>query len=328
MNKKLKISFVVGLHNPDYGKKYLMDNLYRTQLFIDNLVYLCNKYNLFSELIIVEWNPKNPGEFFQKIDWPSQLGQMIIRWIEVPSSVHNKLPNSQRIPIFEFFAKNVGIRRANGEYILSSNPDILFSGSLIKYLSKTSFSKDYFYRADRLDVKGYISRRLTIDQRLKYCSGHVMKKHAFYGSIKPEQIMFSNPISSLLKKRKLIKKYWTGQGLVAYPDGLHRNASGDFFLMVRENWFRLHGYAQLTTYSHMDSIMCWQAASIYLEQVILPERFKIYHIDHNRKKSLPQTNWVRWYKKFERYKRTNEALIVNDKNWGLVGKKLKEIVIN
>ena len=330
MNKKLKISFVVGLHNPDYGKKYLMDNLYRTQLFIDNLVYLCNKYNLFSELIIVEWNPKNPGEFFQKIDWPRELGSIIIRWIEVPPDVHNKLPNSSKIPIFEFFAKNVGIRRAKGKYIISTNPDTLFSQPLIRYLSKTKLTKDNFYRIDRLDVSGCISRKMTIEERLNYCSAHIIKRHTLYGSIKPEKMIFPNPISLLLKKRKLAKQYWSGQGLVAYPDGLHRNASGDFFLMNKESWNRLHGYAQLNTYSHIDSIMCWQAATLNLKQIILKEKYKLYHIDHDRKsrQSEPVTNWVKWYKKFELYKKNKKALIVNDKNWGLAGKKLKETVIN
>ena len=62
----LKLSFVVALRDPDYGTKHGMNNLYRTQLFVENLSYFCDAFDLPAELIFVEWNPVREGEFFGK----------------------------------------------------------------------------------------------------------------------------------------------------------------------------------------------------------------------------------------------------------------------
>lgn len=321
-----KISFVVSLRDPGYGEKYGMDNLYRTQLFVDNLVYLCNKYHLLSELIIVEWNPVKSKEFYQKIKWPAPLDMLKIRWLEVPKKIHQQLENADKIPIFEFFGKNVGIRRAKGEFIISTNPDVLFGEDLIKYLAVRDLALNCFYRIDRLDVAGHISRSWSPERRLCFCSSNVFRQHCFYGSIKPEKVPFYRFWERGRKKRFLIENYWSGKGLIACPDGLHRNASGDFFLMTKDNWFKLRGYAELTTHSHIDSIMCWQAASMNLEQVILDDRLKLYHIDHDRtiSQSFPKTNWRYWFEKFKQSLQEGKTLVINDKKWGLAEEYLPE----
>lgn len=329
MVKRPKISFVVGLRNPEYGLKNGMNNLYRTQLFVENLIFLCNKYRLSSELIFVEWNPVNSGEFFQKIKWPS-LGIVTVRWIEVPPEIHKKFLISLKIPIYEFIAKNVGICRAKGDYILSTNVDVLYSEPLMKYLTKVKLSTNCFYRVDRLDVAGYISSKMSFSKRLNYCNKHIVKIHTFYGSVSPNEIAYNQPILNFFKKRELIIKYWIGNGLFTPADGLHRNAAGDFFLMARKRWYQLRGYAELCTHSHIDSIICWQAATLNLKQVILNEKYKLYHIDHDRKihQSCPKTDWRKWYSMFQKYKSMKKVLLVNNKNWGLKSHNLKSIFLN
>lgn len=314
-----KISFIAALRDPHYGIKNGMNNLYRTKLFIENLNFLCNKHKLNSELIIVEWNPIKPGEFCKKAIIKKQSGFLTITWIEVPSKIHQQLPNSKKISIFEFIAKNIGIRRSHGKYILSTNPDILFSDSLIRYLAHTTLSPNYFYRIDRSDVQGYIPYKLSIKKRLGYCSKHIMRQHAFYGSVKPQNQGILHFWTRRQETRKLIEQYWSEEGFVAYPDGLHRNAAGDFFLMEKSNWFKLRGYAELYTHSHIDSILCWQAATFNLQQDILPDHLKLYHIDHDRKHraAFPQTNWRIWWKKFQEFQTLTKPLVINNKNWGL-----------
>ena len=49
-----KISFVFAVHDPEYGGGLLA----RTQRHIDALIELANRYRLLSEIVIVEWNPR------------------------------------------------------------------------------------------------------------------------------------------------------------------------------------------------------------------------------------------------------------------------------
>lgn len=320
-----KISFIVGLKNPDYGEKYQMNNLYRTQLFVDNLVYLTNKEKLNSEIIFVEWNSGKDNNFFDKIIWPkSKLVKM--KWIFVPHKYHTKLKNSQLISIYEFYAKNVGIRRAKGDFIISTNPDILFSEKLIHYLKIYSPSDKKFYRIDRLDISGKISLKLTPEKRLSQCKKQVFKRHTFFGSfLLDKKYMGKVPIKDM---KKYLKYYWMGEGMIAPSDGLHRNASGDFFMMSKNNWYKIGAYAQIPTHSHIDSILCWQAATFGLKQEIL--NFDLFHIDHDRheRKKHPQTPWWEWYEKYIDCQLNRKKLIINNKDWGLSNFNLKEILIN
>ena len=44
--------------------------------------------------------------FREALRWPDDLGYVCLRFIEVPAEIHRTLPNADRIPIFEYIAKN------------------------------------------------------------------------------------------------------------------------------------------------------------------------------------------------------------------------------
>src|SRR5690242_17155446 len=119
-----KISFVFPVHDPDYGGGLLR----RTQTHLDALIALANRYHLLTEIIIVEWNPRQDRALFRdSLRWPGDLGCVCLRFIEVPAEIHRSLPNADKIPIFEYIAKNAGLRRARGEFLLATNPDLFYS---------------------------------------------------------------------------------------------------------------------------------------------------------------------------------------------------------
>jgi S-adenosylmethionine hydrolase len=87
-------------------------------------------HNLSSELIIVEWNPPAGRDRLAKaLRWPSDTGPCEVRIIEVPPEVHARYRQAAALPLYQMIAKNVGIRRARGEFILSTNIDIVFSAN-------------------------------------------------------------------------------------------------------------------------------------------------------------------------------------------------------
>ncbi len=64
-------------------------------------------------------------------------------------------------------------------------------------------------------------------------------------------------------------------------DYIHTNGCGDFTLMHREHWFRLRGYPEWEAYSmNIDGFTCYAAHSDGLQELVLGEPKRIYHIEH------------------------------------------------
>lgn len=62
---------------------------------------------------------------------------------------------------------------------------------------------------------------------------------------------------------------------------VHMNTCGDFTLMAKEHWFQIKGYPELEMYSmHIDSLGCHAAVNAGLEEVVLEDPMRIYHIEH------------------------------------------------
>ncbi len=163
------ISFVVTTRNDDHGENMSKKN----QFFLDMWSKQVKKYNISSELIIVEWNPDpNKPLLKDKLNFPELNENQIVRIITVPNSDHKKFENSEKLKIFQMIGKNVGIKRSNGKFILVTNIDIIFSDDFFEFLSKKNLKEDTVYRCDRYDVNYKKFNSLNFDEKeiLKHCT--------------------------------------------------------------------------------------------------------------------------------------------------------------
>ena len=334
LSERPKVSFVFAVHDPEYGGGLLP----RTQRHIDALIELANRYRLLSEIVIVEWNPRQDrAPFRESLRWPDDLGHVCLRFFEVPAEIHRTLPNADRLPIFEYIAKNAGLRRARGRFLLATNPDLFYSPALVRWLARASLSRERFYRVDRRDLSEEIPTDLSLSRRLRFCSQHVAHVHAFFGSYRPgdadggrrlrdEYDRCVHDTASAERPTDTLDAR-----LILPADGLHRNAAGDFFLMERRWWHRLRGYPELYTHAHIDAILCWVASSAGLVQEILPSRCHLYHQAHHRAShaGFPQTDWRPWYERYQEAMRQDPLrkgppMVVNPPDWGLANEVLRE----
>jgi hypothetical protein len=85
-------------------------------------------------------------------------------------------------------AKNVGIRRARGRFILATNIDILFSNELAAYLGAQELRQDRMYRMDRCDVMNDVPADAPLDEQLNYCRSHLLRMNRREGAfeVKPD----------------------------------------------------------------------------------------------------------------------------------------------
>src|SRR5690349_5457346 len=130
VNSDIHLSIVATSRNDDHGGSLTR----RTQHFVDGLIAQCKRHGLRAELILVEWNP--PPErvpLVQELRWPADSGPCDIRVVTVSPEIHRTFERGFRMGLFQMLAKNAGIRRARGKFILATNIDILFSDDAIRF---------------------------------------------------------------------------------------------------------------------------------------------------------------------------------------------------
>merc|ERR1711971_47697 len=90
------------------------------------------------EVIVVEQNPF-PGapNLVSLLRVPlGAYDDLAVRVIRVKPEFHARVEGQTGQSFFEYCAQNVGARRSRGKFVLSSNPDVLFSDALAEMLSK------------------------------------------------------------------------------------------------------------------------------------------------------------------------------------------------
>ncbi len=179
MSSSPYISFVVGTRNDNHGGNLLE----RMQVFIDTLLLQCQHHNLPAELVIVEWNPPASKKGLAEVlSWEHITSWCPVRIVEVPEEFHEQFEHSEKLPFHQFIAKNVGICRARGEFVVATNIDIIFSDILMRFLARKALDENAYYRSDRFDVPANIPADKPVSELLAFCRENVIRIHRRLGS--------------------------------------------------------------------------------------------------------------------------------------------------
>ena len=249
--------------------------LQRMQASLNSLLGQLEKYSIESELILVDWNPpadKPPLKDIVK--WPVRLRYCTVRVIVVPPSIHRRYKYADRIPMKSVIAINCGIRRARGQFILSSVIDSLYSDKLIAYIASKSLKEDKRYRVDRYDVNRSVLQYDTLKEQMDYCGKNIIR--------------ICTQVPWWLR--------WTEYGL----PHLHIDGCGDFQLMARYYWHLLRGYREADIIAaSVDALLSYASYVAGVREVALKNPIRSYHIDHDNKfddkikrTKLPFENWL------------------------------------
>jgi len=173
------ISVVVAARNDNHGGNMLG----RMRAFLEAWSVQSEREGLASEIVVVEWNP--PGSsprLIEDLGLPAHSGACQVRFLEVSPELHAALPNSTAIPLHQMIAKNAGIRRARGKFVLATNIDIVLSPETMRFLALQSLEHGAFYRMDRYDVADAIPGSAAgIDALLEHCRTKMLRVFAEEG---------------------------------------------------------------------------------------------------------------------------------------------------
>ena len=172
------LSVVVTTRNDDHGG----DPLKRLQAFVNTFDEQCRRTGLDAEVIVVEWNPPSDKPRVSELLRLPTVPFCEYRFIDVPEELHQQLRFADVLPLFQMIAKNVGIRRARGRFVLATNIDIIFSNALVEYLADRSLQPRRLYRVDRHDIQPNIPLDAPLESQLAYCASHQLRVHTRWGS--------------------------------------------------------------------------------------------------------------------------------------------------
>jgi hypothetical protein len=356
--KKIHLSVVATSRNDNHGGSLTE----RMQYFVDGFVEQCIRHDLQAELILVEWNP--PAEncsLAEVLKFPKEKGPCAIRIITVPHETHQKLQHADQLPLFQMIAKNVGIRRALGDFVLATNIDILFSDEVMHYL-KNKLNYKFLYRVDRLDIPSTLPKNATMPQLLAYAKNEAFRINGKRNTYIKKNDRWVPHRSIKEKSRILFSKFGFNKGFVrlyynklknylafhinTYLHGLHANACGDFTLLSKKNWEVLRGYPEWEIHSwHMDTVLLHQARYQGIKEIDLPRKQCIYHIEHQigsgytpegvdilfsrlkdkKIKYLSDDDLKNTIETMKQKKKVNKPLYYNNENWGFLKENFKEI---
>lgn len=172
------LSVVIAARNDNHGGNMLV----RMQAMLDSWIVQAERYGLNSEIVIVEWNPpRDRPRLKESLQWPLRPSMCEVRFIEVPPATHASFRNSAAIGLHQMIAKNVGIRRSHGEYVLATNLDIICSADLMRFFARHKLIPGVMYRMDRYDVSRDLPPHAPIDDLLEFCATHRLRLFAREG---------------------------------------------------------------------------------------------------------------------------------------------------
>lgn len=316
----MKFSFVVTGRNDDYGGNMIN----RASTFVRVLYFLLDKYKIESEIIFVEYNPVPDKKYlFQELPKP-KTKYVSLRGIIVPSSFHDRVKKN-KIPLLEYYGKNIGIRRAKGDFIIATNPDIVFSEEIIKHFADNNFDNKHFYRADRYEIaSNYFDPKLHPEQIISRCKRDIIKilysPRTHYKSYKHWLKRLPHGWRNLLLCPALNFLY--------RPDrkSLYENASGDFLLAHRDVYAKAFGYDEAPHNLHHDALMLHVLNALGYKQEILLE--PIYHINHlEGRAGRPGIEYAKYRELADKMDISGIPVINNSQDWGFVNEKFEEVEV-
>jgi len=265
------ISIVQYSRNDDHGGNLLK----RMQFSYYTNIYLLEKAQIKSEIIMVDYNtPKEKDNLYKLLPVSENLKFVTIRHIIVPPEIHQTFKDYNKLPMNNMVARNIGIRRAKGEYILSTGVDVIFSYQLVKQFK--NLLPNRLYRVHRYDVNRCIlNEEFNVENILEKCEKNIIDIH-----------------------------FNTNLGKFESTDipSLHTNNCGDFQLAHKDVWFNLNGYPEIDLMgTHSDTIFSYMSYLSGNKEIVLDEKF--FHIDHESRWLKPiythiLRNWRMLYREF------------------------------
>jgi predicted O-methyltransferase YrrM/tetratricopeptide (TPR) repeat protein len=232
-----ELEIVLSGRNDDYGGEDFHERMLIVAAFNHARLTEAGVPHRFT---LVEWNPPEG-----KVPLIDRLRERLPWWHRswvVSRAWHQWYQENPRLQFMEFFAKNVGIRRATGDWILTTNSDVFLGREIVARLAEGRLTPGTLYRASRLDLDRAMPRDGVSWDRLE-APEHLLRRFD--------------------------------------PEPPYMNeAAGDFLLLDRDSYHHVGGFNERVRFTkiHKDGQFCVQA---HHHGLAIEWMGPVYHIDHD-----------------------------------------------
>jgi hypothetical protein len=242
------------------------------------------------EFVLVEWRPLPDKPFLATVvedACPGMVPTHLVSFVVDPE-YHEAFSLNPRVAFQEFIAKNVGVRRSSGRFVLTTNTDIYLGRDLIQLLATDTLHDGVLYRCVRIDLKNGLDVREVTWAVLE----------------DPRNVEVANAIRP----------------------PCYTNASGDFLLLDRRTYHALGGFNEVYRAAkiHIDGNFCVKAHASGVR--VEPLDAQVYHLglgtlyaNHPKYQARPDlAPWgdIRW---------RSDVIYDNHPEWGLADAPSRQV---
>jgi len=235
------------------------------------------------ELLLVEWAPLPDRPLLSELieqavpDVRPQLTTLL-----VDAEYQEALTLNPRLAYLEYLAKNVGVRRARGRYLLATNADVLLGRAVLAQIAE-GLPDEGVYRAPRID--------LTLGLEQSGISWDVLE----------------NPAN-----------HWRAREL---RPPLYSGGTGDFLLAARDTFHRLRGFNEIYRLARVGVDYNFLVKAYSCGVAIHLMGGSVYHLNHAGSFRITRAQYAdsaaaapwgnqRWHSRYVSYE--------NPESWGLI----------
>ena len=144
------VSLVLTGRNDGYGGDFIA-RFFRSLRF--NHQQLTSR-GIAHEIVFVEWAPPSGAALIrdQIFEAIPELDSSVCSWYVVDPRYQEEFSLNPRLEYLEFPAKNVGVRRARGRFVVTSNCDVYLGRRILDVLERDALEPRVLYRAPRHDL--------------------------------------------------------------------------------------------------------------------------------------------------------------------------------
>lgn len=276
----MKISAILTTKNDNYGNNLFHRVTMCLQSLIEN----------FDEVIFVDWKVKNDDSVISNIKKSLPHTGKLKNIIVTKNFLQEKYPYISKFNMIESISRNVAIRRTEGDYVISTNIDIITTP-----LDKSVLNRNIFYTVPRRDVGE--SFHLSFDNYESLYSNILSKKDSFSPK---ERIENSTDKWSLI------------------------SCCGDFQIGHKETWNKMKGFEESILFGCGIDTNVMKKASFVCDIKVL--NHYIFHLNHGKNGNRDEDEIVPpmsdQHSIIENFQETT-----NTENWGMANENFEIEII-
>lgn len=230
--------------------------LTQIRTFLAVTAHRAEQFALPLEIILVDRDPSGEAETAEALLGPLPRNEFAtVRIVTVPGGeiVAGKVIDRERR------AQNVGIRRAQGEFVLAAGVDIILGADLMRLLASRPLREGASYHAMRIETApAYLNAPLPPPPAAEIEAD--CRRGAYSATLPPVQAGFDGPVAAASD--------------VSWADMMRRAAAElnfdqtaqfigfglcDFLLMGRRSWFEIGGFPE------------WNVGDAYFDRIVLAQ---------------------------------------------------------